>query len=144
MIVFRRTFLGVVLSALIMIPSFLIMWVVDMGGLGGVMDDDSYPGSLFITPVLAALFSGLAFWVAIYPSALLARWIGSRKGWSLGQAGGMAVMLALAVGVLFGVTGGGIVGAVFYAFYMGVPATVFWIVTARLIPAVKQAGKTLA
>ena len=46
-----------------------------MGGLGGVMDDDSYPLSLILVPLIAVILSVVVLFAVVLPQALLARFI---------------------------------------------------------------------
>ncbi len=135
MIAIRQTFHGVVATAIVMIPFYIGLWIVDMGGLSGMMDDDSYPASIFLLPVIATLFSGVAFWIGVFPFAHAAKWIGNRTGLSFFKAGFLSVGSSAIVGGCFGCffgVGGNFSAAVIYALFLGSAATVFWWTTVKM------------
>ncbi len=132
MIVIRRVFLGLIACALVMIASCIGLWLTAVGGLGGMMDDDAYPMSLLMLPVIASIFSGIAFWIAVFPFAHLAKWFSNKRRLTLTRGGMIAAFSSASVGVLFGFVSGGVHAALIYGAYLGTAALVFWLATARV------------
>jgi len=131
MIAIRHVFLGTVACAVVMIPFYIALWLVDIGGLGGMMDDDSYPMSIFTLPLIAAIFSGVAFWLGVFPCAHLAKWIANRKRLTITRGGSIAVCRSAAFGALFGIVAGGLYPALTYAAFLGSSSLAFWCVSAK-------------
>ena len=131
MIKFRHTFLGVLAAAAVMIPFYVALWLVDIGGLAGMMNDDSYPVSIVIVPLMAALFSGVAFWVGVYPVARLVCWLANEKGMSRWRAAWIGSGLSAVLGGGFGLLAGGTGSGFYYAAFMGLAALAFWWTTTR-------------
>jgi len=93
-----------------------------------MMDDDSYPASIFMLPVIAALFSGVAFWIGVFPLAHAAKWVGNRTGLSIFKAGFLSVGSSAIIGGCFGCFLGereNFSTAVMYALFLGSAASVF-------------------
>ena len=132
MIAIRNVFLGIIACAIVMIPSYIGLWLVDIGGLGGMMDDDSYPMSIVILPVIAAIFSGIAFWMGVFPFAHLARWVSNKQKLTTTIGGAIAVFSSASIGVFFGLVSGGVYSALIYGAYLGVAALVFLLTTAKI------------
>jgi len=131
MITIRHQFLGIVACALVMIPAYIGLWLVDIGGLVGMMNDDSYPMSIFMLPLIAAILSGVAFWLAVFPFAHFARWISNRLRMTILCGGLIAVCCSALLGALFGAISGGLYAALIYACFLGTAAFVFWVTTAK-------------
>jgi hypothetical protein len=131
MIAIRHTFSGIIAAAFVMIPFYIALWLIDIGGLGGMMDDDSYPFSIFLLPAIAAIFSGVAFWIGVFPFAHLGKWIGNRKNLSLIKAGFIATGCSALVGCIFGAVSGGLYAAFIYMIFLGSAAVVFWVLAAK-------------
>jgi hypothetical protein len=131
MIKIRRTFLGVIACSLVMIPIYLGLWLFEIGGTKGMMSDDSYPMSIFLMPLIAALVSGFVFWIVIYPWAQMTRWIANRNGMTLSNGCAVAVYVPAMLGTFLGVISGGIYSALAAGSYLGLASLVFWRTTAR-------------
>jgi hypothetical protein len=69
----RNRFRGFTCALAALVVIYIGGWVSDMGGLRGIMDDDSYPFCIIIVPVVAAIFSSIILFTIILPQALLAR-----------------------------------------------------------------------
>jgi hypothetical protein len=87
--------------------------------------------SLFLLPVIASLFSAVAFWVGVFPCAHFARWFGNQSNLSTWWAGFVAVGLSALIGGIFGQFSGGLYAASMYALFLGLAAIAFWWTTAR-------------
>ena len=131
MIRFHRLFLGVIASAVVMIPIYLGLWLYEVGGTRGMMKDDSYPMSIFLMPLMAALVSGGVFWIVVFPWAQASRWIANRKGLKVSDGCLIAVYVPAILGVFLGVISGGIYSAVAAGFYLGLASLVFWRTVAK-------------
>ncbi|MEO6184404.1 MAG: hypothetical protein ABIP76_14900 [Verrucomicrobiota bacterium] len=63
------------MSALaVMVICYLAAWLDIVGGLAGMMNDDGYPMSVVVVPLVAAVFSTVALFAVVLPFALLVRW----------------------------------------------------------------------
>lgn len=114
-----------------MIPIYLGLWLFEIGGTKGMMSDDSYPMSIFLMPLIAALVSGIVFWIVIYPWAQMTRWIANRNRMTLSNGCAVAVYVPAMLGTFLGVISGGIYSALAAGSYLGLAALVFWRTTAR-------------
>lgn len=131
MIRFHRLFLGVIASAVVMIPIYLGLWLYEIGGTKGMMNDDSYPMSIFFVPLMAALVSGGVFWIIVFPCAQASRWIANRKRLTLSYGCMIAVYVPALLGVLLGVLSGSIYSALAAGSYLGLASYVFWRIVAK-------------
>jgi hypothetical protein len=131
MIKFSRTFLGVIACSFVMIPIYLGLWLYEIGGTNGMMNDDSYPMSIFLTPLIAALVSACVFWIIVYPWAQMTRWIANRNGMTLSNGCAVAVYVPTIIGAFLGVLSGGIYSALAAGSYLGLASWVFWRTAAR-------------
>lgn len=131
MIRFHRIFLGVTASAVVMIPICLGLWLYEVGGTTGMMNDDSYPMSIFLMPLMAALASGVVFWMVVFPWAQASRWIANRNGLTLSDGCLIAVYVPAILGVFLGVISGGIYSAVAAGSYLGLSSLAFWRTVAK-------------
>ena len=106
-IIFHKIFRGVITAAIVMIPYYIGMWLIDIEGLSGMMNDDSYPASLFILPFVAAIFSGVIFWLVIFPICFITRLISNYYYLSKRIGGCMSIIIA------------DFIGSIGYWFFMG-------------------------
>ena len=119
------------MAAAIMIPFYIVLWIAVMGGFSRAMDDDSYPGSIVMLPVVAAIFSGFAFWIAIFPLAHAAKWVGNRWRLSTRNAGVIAIGIPGLLGGIFGILGGGVSAAMAFSAFLVSGAAAFWLTTTK-------------
>ena len=131
MIIFHRTFLGVIASGLVMIPIYIGLWLYEVGGTKGMMNDDSYPMSIFLMPVVAALVSGGVFWIVVFPWAQASRWIANRNQLQVSDGCLIAVYVPAFLGALFGLISDGISSAIAAGSYLGLSSLVFWRTVAK-------------
>ena len=96
-----------------------------------MMNDDSYPMSLFIVPVVGTVFSAVAFWLGVFPFAHLARWIANRQHLTIETGGFIAFCGSVTMGLLFGGITGGLRGAITYCVFFGIGSLAFWLATAK-------------
>ena len=142
MIAFRHAFLGVCAAAAVMIPYYVAFWLYSIGGLRGMYDDDSYPMSLVGVPIVAAIFSAIAFWIWVFPSALLARRIAHAHALDFLRASLLAGCLSALGGVVFGLAFGDWVACVAYGLYMFLSSLAFWFAGARVVESTKTVEST--
>ncbi len=57
-----------------MVICYLAAWIETLGGLAGVMNDDGYPMSIVMVPVIAGVYSTVALFAVVLPFVLVARW----------------------------------------------------------------------
>jgi len=111
------------------------MWLIDIEGLSGMMNDDSYPASLVVVPFMAALFSGIIFWLVCFPICFATRLISNYYYLSKQVGGCIAVIITNLIGSIgyWFFTDTDLLWTEIYGIYFALGAGAFWLRSAYMI-----------
>jgi len=129
--VIRHPLKGFLLSAMVMTLFYIVFWLIDIGGMKGMYDDDSYPVSMVFVPMIGALVSSIIFLILVLPSVLISRWLVRKERFPEQKARMIVLWVSILIGGFSGLLTSDAVGMFASAIYVGCGAIVFWITAVR-------------